>query len=29
MVETADKLKKEYGEDAVTLEIEDQYLQYA
>jgi tripeptide aminopeptidase len=25
MVETADKLKKEYGDDAVTLEIEDQY----
>ena len=26
MVETADKLKKEYGDNAVTLEIEDQYF---
>ena len=26
MIETADKLKKEYGENAVTLEIEDQYF---
>ena len=25
MIETADKLKQEYGEDAITLEIEDQY----
>ena len=26
MIETANKLKKEYGENAVTLEIEDQYF---
>ena len=26
MIETADKLKNEYGENAVTLEIEDQYF---
>ena len=26
MIETADKLKKEYGEHAITLEIEDQYF---
>ena len=26
MIETADKLKKEYGENAVTLEIKDQYF---
>ena len=26
LVETADKLKKEYGDNAVTLEIEDQYF---
>jgi tripeptide aminopeptidase len=26
MIETSDKLKKEYGENAVTLEIEDQYF---
>ena len=26
MVETAEKLKKEYGDNAVTLEIEDQYF---
>ena len=26
MIETAEKLKKEYGENAITLEIEDQYF---